>query len=47
MPMPAAVGYLVIDTTDPAKLAPFWCTLLDVQVEVSIGAGQFVVLTRD
>jgi predicted enzyme related to lactoylglutathione lyase len=44
--MPAAVGYLVIDTTDPAKLAPFWCALLNVQVEVSIGDGQFIVLTK-
>jgi len=44
--MPAAVGYLVIDTTDPAKLTPFWCALLNVQVEVSIGDGQFIVLTK-
>ena len=44
--MPAAVGYLVIDTTDPGKLAPFWCALLDVQVEETIGDGQFVVLAR-
>lgn len=44
--MPAAVGYLVIDTKDPGKLAPFWCALLDVQVEETIGDGQFVVLAR-
>jgi len=44
--MPASVGYLVIDTTDPLRLAPFWCALLDVQVDATIGDGQFVVLSR-
>ena len=43
--MPASVGYLVIDAVDPAQLAPFWCALLDVQVDMSIGDGQFIVLT--
>ena len=43
--MPASVGYLVIDTTDPALLTPFWCGLLDVEVETTIGDGQFVVLS--
>jgi predicted enzyme related to lactoylglutathione lyase len=44
--MPASVGFLVIDTTDPAQLVPFWCALLDVQVDATIGDGQFVVLSR-
>ena len=44
--MATAVGYLVIDTTDPAKLAPFWGTLLNVQVADSLGDGQFVVLSK-
>ena len=44
--MPASVGYLVIDTTDPSRLVPFWCGLLDVTVDASIGDGQFVVLSR-
>lgn len=44
--MPASVGFLVIDTTDPQRLAPFWCALLDVQVDATIGDGQFVVLSR-
>ena len=44
--MPASVGYLVIDTTDPQRLAPFWCALLDVNVDETIGDGQFVVLSR-
>jgi len=44
--MPASVGYLVIDTADPLRLAPFWCALLDVSVAESIGDGQFVVLTQ-
>jgi predicted enzyme related to lactoylglutathione lyase len=44
--MPASVGYLVIDTTDPGRLAPFWCALLDVEVDAEIGHGQFVILAR-
>jgi predicted enzyme related to lactoylglutathione lyase len=43
--MPAAVGYLVIDATDPERLARFWCGLLGVEVETTIGDGQFVVLS--
>lgn len=43
--MPASVGYLVIDAVDPARLARFWCALLDVQADMSIGDGQFIVLT--
>jgi hypothetical protein len=27
--MPASVGYLVIDATDPERLARFWCGLLE------------------
>ena len=47
--MPASVGYLVIDTTDPARLTPFWCRLLDVEIETMFGDGLFVVLapTKD
>lgn len=44
--MPASVGYLVIDTTDPGRLTPFWCALLDVTVETTIGDGQFIVLSK-
>jgi predicted enzyme related to lactoylglutathione lyase len=43
--MPASVGYLVIDATDPDRLARFWCGLLDVSVDATIGDGQFVVLS--
>ena len=43
--MPASVGYLVIDANDPERLARFWCGLLDVGVEATIGNGQFVVLS--
>jgi predicted enzyme related to lactoylglutathione lyase len=43
--MPASVGYLVIDTTNPSLLVPFWCGLLDVEVDTTIGDGQFVLLT--
>jgi predicted enzyme related to lactoylglutathione lyase len=44
--MPASVGFLVIDTTDPGRLTPFWCGLLGVAVETTIGDGQFVVLSK-
>jgi predicted enzyme related to lactoylglutathione lyase len=43
--MPASIGYLVIDTTAPERLAQFWCTLLEVTVDTTIGDGQFVVLS--
>ena len=43
--MAASVGYLVIDATDPERLAQFWCGLLDVRVDTTLGDGQFVVLS--
>ncbi len=43
--MAARVGYLVIDAVDPARLAPFWCGLLGVTVDTTIGDGQFLVLS--
>jgi predicted enzyme related to lactoylglutathione lyase len=43
--MPASVGYLVIDSEDPGRITPFWCGLLDVEVESTLRDGQFVVLT--
>ena len=47
--MPASVGYLVIDSQDPKGITPFWCGLLEVEVESTFGDGQFVVLrpTKD
>lgn len=44
--MQTLVRYLVIDTTDPQRLAPFWSALLDVQVDAKIANGQFVILSR-
>jgi len=43
--MPAKVGYLVIDAADPERLAEFWCDLLAVSVDMTIGAGEFLVLS--
>jgi hypothetical protein len=43
--MPAKVGYLVIDAADPERLAPFWCGLLAVSVDATIGEGEFLVLS--
>lgn len=47
--MQASVGYLVIDANDPERLTTFWCAMLGVEVDSSIGDGQFVVLapTKD
>lgn len=44
--VPASVGYLVIDSQDPGRIARFWCSLLGVEVESTFGEGQFVVLQR-
>jgi hypothetical protein len=41
--MPAKVGYLVIDAADPERLASFWCGLLAVSVDTTIGDGEWVV----
>jgi predicted enzyme related to lactoylglutathione lyase len=43
--MPAKVGYLVIDAADPERLAPFWCGLLATGVGMTIGDGEFLVLS--
>jgi predicted enzyme related to lactoylglutathione lyase len=43
--VPAKIGYLAIDTVDPNNLAPFWCGLLGVQVDTTIGEGEFVILS--
>jgi len=43
--MLATVGYLVMDSTDPPALATFWCGLLGVEVETTIGDGEFLVLS--
>jgi predicted enzyme related to lactoylglutathione lyase len=44
--MAASVGYLVIDSTNPQQLAPFWCALLGVAIDANLGDGQFIVLAR-
>jgi predicted enzyme related to lactoylglutathione lyase len=43
--MQASVGYLVIDAADPERLTTFWCAMLGVEVDSTIGDGQFVVLS--
>jgi predicted enzyme related to lactoylglutathione lyase len=43
--MQASVGYLVIDATDPERLTTFWCAMLGVEVDSTVGDGQFVVLS--
>jgi predicted enzyme related to lactoylglutathione lyase len=47
--MPEAIGrfhWLVIDTVDPARIAPFWCELLGVE-ERGWFADDYLMLTRD
>ncbi|HEY0869713.1 MAG TPA: VOC family protein [Acidothermaceae bacterium] len=43
--MQASVGYLAIDSTDPERLTRFWCAVLGVEVDSTIGDGQFIVLS--
>ena len=43
--MPTKVGYVAIDTVDPNGLAPFWCGLLGVHVDTTIGDGDFLILS--
>src|SRR5580698_7599917 len=40
--MAASVGFLVIDSVNPAELARFWGSLLEVQVDSVIGDGLVV-----
>jgi predicted enzyme related to lactoylglutathione lyase len=42
--MQVSVGYLVIDTTDPERLAPFYTSLLGVEVAARVGDGDYLVL---
>jgi predicted enzyme related to lactoylglutathione lyase len=47
--MPDAIGrfhWLVIDTVDPARIAPFWCALLGVQERGWFG-DDYLMLTAD
>jgi predicted enzyme related to lactoylglutathione lyase len=43
--MAAKVGYVAIDTVDPNGVTPFWCGLLGVQVDTTIGEGEFLILS--
>jgi predicted enzyme related to lactoylglutathione lyase len=43
--MPARFGHVFIDSVDPQSLAAFWCGLLAVEVDTSIGDGRFLVLS--
>ncbi len=47
--MPDAIGrfhWIVIDTVDPARIAPFWCALLGVQERGWFG-DDYLMLTTD
>ena len=47
--MPEAIGrlhWIVIDTVDPARIAPFWCALLGVQERGWFGED-YLMLTTD
>lgn len=43
--MPAKVGFVAIDTVDPAAVAPLWPTFLEVQVGTDSGEGEILLLT--
>jgi predicted enzyme related to lactoylglutathione lyase len=42
--MAAHAAYVVLDSVDPDRLAPFWCGLLGVGVSARLAEGQYVVL---
>ena len=47
--MPDAIGrlhWIVIDTVDPARIAPFWCALLGVEERGWFG-DDYLMLTAD
>ena len=47
--MPDAIGrfhWIVIDTVDPARIAPFWCALLGVEERGWFG-DDYLMLTTD
>jgi predicted enzyme related to lactoylglutathione lyase len=41
----AKIGYLAIDSVDPNALVPFWSGLLGVEVDTTIGEGEFIILS--
>lgn len=38
------ISHVIIDSTDPDRIAPFWCGLLDTEVETRLDGGRFVFL---
>jgi len=40
----ARLAYVVLDTVDPERLAPFWTELLGVEVTARVADGQYVIL---
>jgi hypothetical protein len=43
--MPASIGFIAIDSVDPDQITPFWCASLGVEMESTVGDGQFVQLS--
>ena len=41
---PARLDNLVLDSVDPEAIAPFWCSLLGVEVVDRLNDGQFIEL---
>ena len=41
----AKVGYLAIDPVDPNGLVQFWCGMLGVDVDTTIGDGDLLILS--
>ncbi len=42
--MRPAISHVMIDSRDPGALAPFWCELLETEVESTLDGGRFVFL---
>ena len=45
MAAPAKIGYIVLDASDPERLAEFWCSLLGVEVLDRLDEGRYLVLS--
>lgn len=39
-----SIGYIVMDTQDPDRIAPFWCGILGTEEESRVGGDQYVLL---
>lgn len=39
-----SIQFIVMDSQDPDRIAPFWCAILGTEEDMRVGGDQFVVL---